>query len=183
MKKVFTRRIIWIATLMLIVLMNGCSDDRVAQVATQAADRQAEQNDTMAKLQRDVANGTQKLVTADAEARHEIIAVHHDLQAERSRLDGGWSSLEDERKQLAFDRRAESVLVPVAEGLGATLIVLALLGFSWHALVTLRSETATDAELNELLIQELAGSFEIPASQSPAQITHIPSPATQLPPI
>jgi hypothetical protein len=121
-------RIAIVATAMM--LANGCSDDRVVHVATQAADRQAEQNDTMAKLQQDVAGGTQQLVAADADARHEIVAVHHDLQTERSGLDTGWSALEEERKQIAHERRTESVLLPTIQLLGGLVLVVTLLGFS-----------------------------------------------------
>ena len=167
-------RISIIATAVSLILATGCSDDRVVQVATQAADRQAEQNDTMAKLQQEVAGGTQKLVEADASARHEIVAVHHDLQAERSRLDTGWSALEEERKQLAHERRTESALLPAIQLLGGLALVVTLLGFSWYALVRIRTDTASDTELNELLVHELAASESLPfiSRESPAQITH-----------
>ena len=167
-------RITMIAATMFVSLASGCSDDRVVQVATQAADRQAEQNDTMAKLQQEVAGGTQKLVAADADARHEIVAVHHDLEAERSRLDTGWSTLEEERKQIAHERRTESVLLPAVQLLGGLSLVVVLLGFCWYALVKLRADPTTDAELNELLIHELAAneSFSLVAPESPVQIAH-----------
>jgi DNA gyrase/topoisomerase IV subunit A len=174
MKEITTRSTLIVTTTLLLSLATGCSDDRVAQVATQAADRQAEQNNTMAKLQQDVATGTQKLVTADAEARHEIVAVHHDLQAERGRLDANWNLLEDDRKQLAGQRRTESILVPAIELFGGLLLVATLLGFCWYVLVRLRSETVTDGELNELLVHELATGtlFASYGNQLPAQITH-----------
>lgn len=174
MKEINNYRISMIVAAMLITFATGCSDDRVAQVATQAADRQAEQNDTMAKLQQDVTGGTKQLVEADANARHEIVAVHHDLQAERTRLDTNWTALEDERKQFAGERRTESLWVPVVQLLGTLFLVVTLLGFSWYALVRLRTDTATDAELSELLVHELAAGqlLSLPGKESPAQITH-----------
>ena len=174
MKELKTLRTSMVSMTLLLSLATGCSDDRVAQVATQAADRQAEQNNTMAKLQQDVATGAQKLVAADADARHEIVAVHHDLQAERGRLDAGWNLLEDDRKQLASERRTESILVPAIELLGGFLLVATLLGFCWYVLVRQRSETVTDADLNELLVQELAAGtlFASHGSQPPTLITH-----------
>ena len=49
------------------ILMIGCSDgERVAKVATEAADRQAQQNQEMAQLNREVAEGTKRMVEADA---------------------------------------------------------------------------------------------------------------------
>jgi hypothetical protein len=163
-----------VATAMSLILATGCSDDRVVQVATRAADRQAEQNDTMARLQDDVAGGTQRLVEADASARHEIVGVHRDLLAERSRLDTGWNALEEERKQIAHDRRTESILVPAIQLLGGLVLVVALLGFSWYALVKVRTGIVTDSELSELLVYELVAdeSRAFVSQESPAQITH-----------
>jgi hypothetical protein len=174
MKEINSHRIWMTVAAMLLNFVTGCSDDRVAEVATQAADRQAEQNDTMAKLQQDVAGGTRKLVEADADARHEIVAVHHDLQSERSRLDTGWSALEEERKQLAGERRTESMWVPTVQLLSGLVLVVTLLGFSWYALVRIRTDTTTDAELNELLVHELAASdpLRLISKDPPARIAH-----------
>src|SRR5262245_29911721 len=96
------------------ILIGGC-DDRAAQVAREAANRQAEQNTTMAELNKEVASGTHQLVEADAQARKEIVGVHRDLQAERTRLDNSWSELEKERQQIATQRCTESLLVPATK--------------------------------------------------------------------
>ena len=96
-----------------------------------------------------------KLVEADAQARKEIVGVHHDLQAERTRLDTSWNELEGERRQIAGQRRTESMLVPVTSLVGGGLLVVVLLGFCWYALVAVRRGDDTDAELNELLIHEI----------------------------
>jgi hypothetical protein len=61
-----------LAAALLTVTSSGC-DERVAQVAREAADRQAQQNQSMAELQGHVAAGTRKLVEADAQARQEIV--------------------------------------------------------------------------------------------------------------
>jgi hypothetical protein len=46
-------------------MLTGCEDDRVAQIAREAADRQAQQNTQMAELQKEVVSGTKSLVDAD----------------------------------------------------------------------------------------------------------------------
>jgi tetrahydromethanopterin S-methyltransferase subunit F len=144
----------WIATAIALSLTGGC-DERVAEVAREAADRQAQQNTTMAELQQEVASGTRSLVQADAEARQKILAVHRDLQAERSRLDTGWNSLESQRQLVARQRRSVSALVAVTKLAGGLAVVIVLVGFCWYALAGLRSgDAASDAELNELLIRE-----------------------------
>lgn len=176
MKEINALRTLMVTTAILLSVAAGCSDDRVADVATRAADRQAEQNDTMAKLQQQVADGTQKLVEADANARHDIVAVHHDLQAERGRLDTGWTALQDERKQLNEERRTESISVPAVQMLGGVVLLTVLLGFCWYVLIRLRSETTSDAELSELLVQELTASdpLRLTSQASPAAIAHDP---------
>ena len=68
----------------------------------------------MAELNKEVAGGTHRLVEADAQARKEIVGVHRDLQAERTRLDTGWNALEQERQQIAGQRRTESMLAPAS---------------------------------------------------------------------
>jgi hypothetical protein len=144
-------RMAWI---ILLSLVAGC-DERVAEVAREAADRQAQQNTTMVELQQEVASGTRSLVAADAAARHEIVGVHHDLQAERRQLDAGWNALEAERSQIARNRRTESLVAPLAQLLGTLALVVVLLGFLWQLLARVPSTDPVDAELSELLIEQL----------------------------
>src|SRR5215216_4653667 len=102
----------WILSIILFAATHGC-DDKATQIAREAADRQAQQNTEMAQLTKEVASGSHQLVEADAKARQEIVGVHHDLQAERTRLDTSWYALEQERKGIATQRRTESLLIPV----------------------------------------------------------------------
>ena len=125
----------WI--LIILTLTTGC-DERATQIAIQAADRQAQQNEVMTELNKEVAGGTRHLVEADAQARKEFVAVHRELQAERSRLDTGWTALEKERRQIAIQRRTESMLVPAISLIGSLLLVIVLLGFCWYALFASR---------------------------------------------
>src|SRR5690349_21327105 len=97
----------------MVVVILGC-DDRVAQIAREAADRQAQQNTEMARLNKEVAAGSQELVEADARARKDIVGVHHDLQTERANLDTSRTELESERREIASRRRTESMLVSLA---------------------------------------------------------------------
>jgi hypothetical protein len=143
----------WILSILILGLTAGC-DERATQIALEAADRQAQQNTAMAELNQEVAGGSRELVTADAQARKEIVIVHRQLQAERNRLDTGWNALEQERRQIAHTRRTESMLVPVAAICGGLLLASVLLGFCWYALVAAHRGEHTDAQLNELLIRE-----------------------------
>jgi hypothetical protein len=137
-----------------ISLLSGC-DEESAQIAREAANRQAQQNTVMADLNKEVAGGTRRLVESDAHARQEIIGVHRDLQDERRRLDINWNSLEQERQLMAGQRRTESLLVPIAQSAGLVSVVFVLLGFCWHAVAAARRNEASDSQLNELLIGEM----------------------------
>lgn len=141
--------------ILLSTLISGCADDRVTQIAREAADRQAQQNSAMAELNQEVASGTRRLVEADAQSRKEIVGVHRELQAERQRLDTGWNKLELERRSIAGERRTESMLVPIASIVGGTIFLSLVLGFCWYALVSSHRSDGADAELSELLVTEI----------------------------
>jgi hypothetical protein len=67
--------------ILLTLAIAGCSsDDRVVDIATTAADRQAEQNEEVVRLNREVAQGTRQLVEADAKAREDFARLHHDFR-------------------------------------------------------------------------------------------------------
>lgn len=137
-----------------LLLIQGCSD-QAARVALEAADRQAQQNTAMAELNKEVASGTHKLVEADAQARKEMVTVHHDLQQERSRLDAGWTELNGERRSIAGERKTESMFVSVATLAGSVLVVVLLFGFCRHILSAAQQDGASTAELQELLVNEV----------------------------
>lgn len=131
----------------------GC-DNSATHIAREAADRQAQQNTTMAELNKEVAAGSHQLVEADAQARKEIVGVHRDLQAERSRLDTNWNTLEEERRDLAGQRRTESMLASMTQMIGVVALTAMLLGFCWYLLVAARRDDIIP-ELSDLLIQDL----------------------------
>ena len=144
-------------TIAILAMIAGCSDDeRVARIATQAADRQAQQNEEMTRLQREVAQGTRRLVEADAEARREIVVVHQELQSERGELNEQWNTLEDERKEIARQRRVQSAFVPIAQGIGMALLTALLIGFCWSLVYGLQRTDDSDAQLVEMLVRDIA---------------------------
>jgi hypothetical protein len=157
----------WILWITLLAATAGC-DDKATQIAREAADRQAQQNTEMAHLNKEVASGSHQLVEADAKARQEIVGVHHDLQAERTRLDTSLSELESERREISGQRRTESMLVSLASVIGGVSLVVVLLGFCWYALVAARRDNGADDQLSELLVQELLAEqpLKLPVDQS-----------------
>jgi hypothetical protein len=141
----------WIVSM---ILISGC-DDRATQIAREAADRQAQQNTAMAELNQEVASGTHRLVEADAQARKELVGVHRDLQSERARLDTSWGDLEQERRQMAGERRTESLLAPTVQTAGLLAVVALVLGFCWYALVNVRNNGELECSVTDLLIDEV----------------------------
>jgi hypothetical protein len=82
-----------LTTLSLVALLTICGcDNREAEIAREAANRQAEQNQTMATLQQEVVIGTRRLAENDAQARKQALKVHQDLQIERFRMSRSWDS-------------------------------------------------------------------------------------------
>jgi hypothetical protein len=141
--------------MILTVLTSGC-DDRATRIAREAADRQAQQNNAMGELNKQIAIGTRFLVETDGQARQEHLALHRDIEAERHQLDDAWNRLEVERKAVAQERRGDSLLVIFLERAGSTVLIVVLLGFCWYVLVRDHSTDTSDRELSQLLLHELA---------------------------
>jgi hypothetical protein len=150
----FRKLKMWILWIVTVIAIAGC-DDRVTQVAREAANRQAQQNTVMAELHQQVATGTRELVAADAKARGDIVGVHHDLQSERARLDTGWNALETERRQIASQRRTESFLAPLVPLITGSVLVIVLLGFCWYAVGAAHSSESRDFMLEDFLVREI----------------------------
>ena len=155
------------------VLATGCDEDkRLVEFAKEADQRQAEQNHEIAHQNHEIASATKQLVEADAKARQELVAMEHDLQAERATIGQQRDQLEAERRQLASARQRESLLSEVLAG-GMTLLACLLpLLLCWYLLHGLRSQNQDEA-LGELLVMELAGDTWSPL---------LPAPGPHLPP-
>jgi hypothetical protein len=154
-----------IATAALLILMTSGCDDRAAQIAIEGAQRQAEQNRSMAKLHEHVAAGAKRLAEEEAAARKQALVVHQELQLERSQLSGGWNQLEAQRQAIAEARRTESFLAALVQGGGAVLAGVLALAFGWLALYGLRRDHESP-EVCELLLQELETPLLLPGGPS-----------------
>jgi hypothetical protein len=164
------REKLWLtAVCALPMLATGCQSesDRVAEVAREAAQRQAEQSKQMVQLQNQVAEGSRRLVEAEAQARSEMTALQRDLQQSQAEVGRQRDQLEAERRQIAADRYWDAILVnaiPAAAGLIACLLPLVL---CWLLLRRPTQDHETDQALAEFLVQELASDYPIllPASE------------------
>ena len=114
--------------MMLVVgLVIGCrSDDaRIAEMAQRQADREADQVRQMTQLQQQVAEGSRHLVEADAETRKELTELQRDLRSDQATVGQQRDSLEVERRQIAAERRWDSMVGPAITG-AAILIACVL---------------------------------------------------------
>ena len=101
----------------------GCSDDpRLAELAKETNRQQAQQNQEMAKLNREVAEGSKRVVQASAQATDKMLAMEKQLHDNHD-------DLEAERKELAHDRKTDSLFgtfLVTAAGLVAVSLPLVL---------------------------------------------------------
>ena len=148
-----TRRI-ELALLVLIVTLAGCSDERLVTQAERASDRQAEQNRQIAHQNQHLAEATNRLVTADAQARSDTLSLQRELQAEQTKIGVGRDELEGERRELAHTRYRDPIVAAVLTDLGLVLACLLPLVLCGYLLRGLKHEP-TEAELAELLAVEL----------------------------
>jgi hypothetical protein len=147
--------------------MTACNEDaRVAEVATEAADRQAEQNKEMAQLNREVAEGTKRLVEADGNAREAFVSLQRDLQTEQAEVGQQRDQLEEERRAIAGERLRESILAPIIANAGPLVVCGLALVLCWFLLFGLRRDGDDNAVVGEILIEELIA--ERPALLPPA---------------
>ena len=146
-----------IVLLLMLILIAGCepppSEERLAQMAEQSVEQQAAQNAEMARLNREVAQGTNRLVETDSQARRELLAAQRDLQRQQEQVGKHRDALETERKDWAVQRQTESVYAPILSALGMTLLALLPLVMCWYLLHGL--SRTDDHQIGDLLIQEI----------------------------
>src|SRR3954466_12709621 len=139
----------WLIAAVTLVFLAGCSpDDRVTEIALQASAQQAEQNQELAHLNREVAEGTRRLVESRGNADQQLLAQECDVQL-------GLDRLEAERRAIVADRNRESLLASAlitVGSLAACGLPLILCCYLLHRL----GPATTDAELTQSLFEQLA---------------------------
>ena len=144
-----------VAALMLMAI--GCDEDenkRLAEMAERHLERQAEQSRQVTELQREVAEGSRRLVEADAQARQEMVTLQREVQAERSEVGRQRDLLEGERRDLAAKRRLDPIVAAAITNIGLLLACLLPLVLCWY-LLTRRVEPADDQAVAEVLLEDL----------------------------
>ncbi len=148
--------VILVITAATILTASGCEDEnsRLVSMAEKQLARQEKEASRAHELQREVAEGSRRLVEADAEARRELITVQRELQSERSELGRQRDQLEAERRDLAERRHLDPVIAEAIFGMGTMLACLLPLILCWY-LLQRPSTSADDSVVAEHLLEEL----------------------------
>ena len=144
-----------VVTLLLIAI--GCSQtesERLARMAEESLKRQDAQNQRMADLQREVAEGARQLVEADGKAREEMVSMQRDVHSQQAEVDRQRDSLEAERRDIA-NHRYWAPIIAVAIGRFGLLVGCLLPLVLCCYLLQRRDEPADDAMLAEVLLEDL----------------------------
>ncbi|MFH1304632.1 MAG: hypothetical protein ABIK07_26565 [Planctomycetota bacterium] len=145
-------------TLTLILLTSiGCNSDenaRVAELATQQLERQADQNRRMSELQQEVASGSRELVEADAQARQEMVTLQREIQAEQNQIGHQRDQLEAERREIADSRNQDPIIAAAITRVAFVVVSLLPLLICW-LLLQQKVESADKNEITELLLDDL----------------------------
>lgn len=141
----------------LVLNASGCRDNenkRLAEMAERNLERQAQQETRNTELQHQVAEGTKRLVEADASARETIVDIHRDVQAERQGLGAQRDRMEDERRQIAETRNRESIIAESIKAIG--LLIACLVPLLIALQILRRSDTPDEsAAVAELLLSDM----------------------------
>ncbi len=139
-----------------ILLLTGCDEDgRLATLAEESARQQAQQNQEMARLHGEVAEGARRLVEADAKARQDVLAAQQQLQAQQAEVGQQRDQLESERREIARQRLSESVFGPILAELGPLAVCGLVLVLCGLLIYGLRSGPSDADTMGEILIEEL----------------------------
>ena len=144
-----------VAALMLTAI--GCDEEentRLAEMAERHSERQAEQIRQMTELQNQVAEGSRRLVEADAQARQEMVTLQREVQAERTEVGRQRDVLEEERRDLAAKRRLDPIVAAAITNAGILLACLLPLVLCWY-LLHRRAEPVDDQAVAEVLLEDL----------------------------
>jgi hypothetical protein len=169
-------------TILITLLLAGCKsspDERLVDMARDHEKSQAEQSQQMARMQQEVAEGSKRLVEADAKARQELTAIQHELRSDQADIGHQRDQLETERREIATQRHRDPIIAVAIENTGLVLACLLPLLVCVYVLWSIGRSRDTDAAVTDLLVQELVSErpMLLPPPGRPA-LTHAASEAS-----
>jgi hypothetical protein len=161
--------------LVIVLLMSGCqsNDERLVEMAKEHEKSRAEQSQQMARMQQEVAEGSRRLVEADAKAREELTAMQHELRGDQADIGHQHNQLETERREIATQRNRDPIVAAAIMHVGLVLACLLPLLVCVYVLWSVGRRHDSDAAVTELLVQELVSErpMLLPPPMVPA-LTH-----------
>lgn len=162
--------------ILLISLIMGCgsNDERLVKMANDHEGRQAEQNQRMAELQKQVAEGSKRLIEADAQSREKFLAIQDNLRADAANIGQQRDALEADRREIAAQRNRDPIVAAAIIQVGlyvACLLPLVLAGYLVWAMRHTASQD--DAIVAEFLVTDIAAEHPLlgpPPSPEPLQL-------------
>ena len=143
------------ALLGLVIGMSGCSkNERLAEMAEEHTRQQAAQNQQMAQLQQEIAQGATELIEANDRAREEVVAIQRDIQTERTAVGQQRDLLEEDRRRLAEQRRQDPIIAAAITQFGMVVACVLPLVVCWY-LLHREPTQSDDATVTEVLIEDL----------------------------
>lgn len=146
--------------LLVLSLFFGCDEDeyrKLAEMAERHNLSQEEQRRLMVELQKEVANGSNDLVTADANAREAWVALHREVQQERTEIGQQRDRLEEDRKALAAQRQHDSLIAATMLTCSSVVVCTLPLVLCWYLLSRPQS-TGDDTEIAEVFLNDVVAS-------------------------
>ena len=143
--------------ILLTLVIFGCTsnDERLVQMAKEHEQRQAEQSQQMARMQHEIAEGSKKLIEADAKARAEMSALQREMQSHQAAIGRERDKMEAERREIAENRFRDPIVAAVITNVGIVLACLLPLALGVYVLRAACRAGESDSAVAELLVQEI----------------------------
>jgi hypothetical protein len=168
------------------IIIVGCDDDkRLVELSRESLNRQAEQNQEMARQSQTVAEATKQLIQAESDVQKDATHLQQQLHAERAGLDQQYEQLETERRTMAAQRHRDPIIAQAIAGAVGLLVAALPLVLCWYLVKSLSLSVSDDAAAAEILIEQLAAQSPLLGGVSAMALSSISDndPKVLLPPV
>lgn len=144
--------------LMILLLLTGCgssTDERLLKQAKEHAAQQAETHKQMARLQQEVAEGSRRLIEADAKAREEMAKMQHGLREDQAEIGRQRDQLEAERRDITSQRHRDPIIASAIVNVGLVVAALLPLLVCVYVLWFVARTREADEAVTEVLVEEI----------------------------
>jgi len=165
---------------MLNLLTSGCEneDQRLAKLASEAAERQARQSEQMAEAHANLTEGARQLVESAGRSQESLATIQHGLEKQQAEIGRQRDLLEKDRQVIAWQRHTDPIIASAIAQAAVLLACVLPLVLCWF-LLGRPATTDTDSLLTEILVEEITADQPL---LLPGPIASTPNPPAGLPP-